>query len=87
MLTDMVISGVGNFVSVFTDGSLLDFFRQEEVAEDGTVTSTVALPDDIAGVFGFFSVVILLLPDELRAILIFGVAAMLLFSVFKMVKS
>lgn len=87
MLTGMVVSGVGNFFSAFTDGSLFGFFQQEQVGEDGTVSTVVGLPDDIAGVFGFFSAVILLLPAELRSILIFGIAAAVLFSVIKLVKS
>lgn len=79
-LTSTVISGIGGFFSSFTDGSLFQFFQ----SEDGT---GYALPEGVAGVFAFFSGVIMLLPWELRSLLIFGVAVMVLFGVFKRVKS
>lgn len=79
-LTGTVISGIGNFFSAFTDGSLFQFFQ----SGDGT---GYALPEGVAGVFAFFSGVIMLLPWELRSLLIFGIAAMVLLGVFKLVKS
>ncbi len=45
------------------------------------------LPEGVASVFGFFSGVILALPAEIRSLLIFGVAALFLISIFKMVKA
>lgn len=79
-LTSTVISGIGGFFSSFTDGTLFQFFQ----SEDGT---GYALPEGVAGVFAFFSGVIMLLPWELRSLLIFGIAAMILLGVFKLVKS
>lgn len=79
-LTGTVISGIGGFFSSFTDGSLFQFFQ----SDDGT---GYALLEGIAGVFAFFSGVIMLLPWELRSLLIFGIAAMVLLGVFKLVKS
>ena len=79
--TDTVLGSIGSFFDSFKDGSVFDFF-QPDPEGGGT-----ALPEGVASVFAFFSGVILLLPSELRALLIFGVAALVLVSVFKMVKS
>ena len=45
------------------------------------------LPEGVSSVFGFFSGVILALPAEIRSLLIFGVAALFLISIFKLVKA
>lgn len=79
-LSETVLSGIKNFFNAFgDDSSIFDGFRQEN--EDGS--STVALPSGVATVFQFVSGTILLLPDDLRLVLIFGVAALFLIAVFK----
>ena len=45
------------------------------------------LPDGVASVFGFFSGVILALPVEVKSLMIFGVGALFLIAIFKMVKA
>jgi len=82
-LGETVIAGIGGLFSGLTDGSLLSPFQTP--GEDGTVT--YQLPEGVAVVFAFFSGVILALPVELRSVLIFGVAALVLIAVFKMAKS
>ena len=49
--------------------------------------SAVALPEGVAAVFAFFSGVILALPVDLRSILLFGTALIVLISVIKIIKS
>lgn len=78
-LSDSVIAGIGGFFSAFMDGSLFGFFQDEE----GNVT----LPSGVAAVFAFISGVILALPVELRSLLIFGTAVIILIAVFKIVRS
>ena len=79
-LSETVLSGIKNFFDAFgDDSSIFDGFRQEN--EDGS--STVALPSGVATVFQFVSGTILLLPDDLRLVLFFGVAALFLIAVFK----
>lgn len=79
-LSETVLSGIKNFFDAFDDdSSIFDGFRQEN--EDGS--STVALPSGVATVFQFVSGTILLLPDDLRFVLFFGVAALFLIAVFK----
>lgn len=78
-LSDTVIAGIAGFFSAFADGSLFDFFQDEE----GNVT----LPSGVASVFVFISGVILALPVELRSLLIFGTAVIILIAVFKIVRS
>jgi len=82
-LSETVLGGVKDFFSSFTDGSLFGFFQQEN--EDGS--STTGLPSGVSGAFAFISGVIMLLPDELRNLLIFGVGALLFFAVLKIVKA
>lgn len=82
-LSDALVSAVRGFFSLFsaTDGPLFGFFQQE--GEEGD--AIIGLPPDVAAVFAFFSGAVMCLPVELRSLLIFGVAAMFLFSIFKMV--
>ena len=82
-LTDTVLSSISSFFSAFSDGSLFELFRQEN--DDGTVTTT--LPEGVSTVFAFFSGLILLLPAELRGVLFFGIAVLVLFSIFKLIRS
>lgn len=87
-LTDALMSAVRGFFSLFssTDSPLFGFFRQEGPEdENGEPTTITALPSGVAAVFAFFSGAVMALPAELRSLLIFGVALMFLFSVFKMV--
>lgn len=87
-LTDALMSAVRGFFSLFssTDSPLFGFFRQEGPEdENGEPTTITALPSGVAAVFAFFSGAVMALPTELRSLLIFGVALMFLFSVFKMV--
>lgn len=79
-LSETVLGGIRDFFDSFGDDSpIFDGFRQEN--EDGS--TTVALPSGVATVFQFVSGTILLLPDDLRLVLFFGVAALFLIAVFK----
>ena len=90
-LSTDVITGIANLFSSFTDGSLIVFFQQVITGTDengNEVTSTIiALPDGIATAFAFFAGVITILPDELRTLLIFGIGALILVGILKLVKS
>lgn len=82
-LTDTVLGGISDFFSVFTDGSLLEGFDQS----DGAGNTSTGLPEGVGIVFAFFSGLFLLMPAELRLIMIFGIGLMLFLGVFKLVKS
>ena len=82
-LTDTVLSSISGFFSAFSHDSLFELFRREN--DDGTVTT--ALPEGVSTVFAFFSGLILLLPAELRGVLFFGIAVLVLFSIFKSIRS
>lgn len=90
-VTDTVLGGISSFFSFFTDGSLFEFFESTQTIidpEGNEVEQVVAtLPEGVASVFAVFSGIILLLPWELRSLLIFGIAAAVLISVFKFVKA
>lgn len=78
-LTETVLSGIKGFFDSFSnDSSIFDGFRQEN--EDGS--TTVGLPSGVATAFQFFSGTILLLPDDLRLVLVFGIAALFVIAVF-----
>lgn len=77
-LTETALTGIRNFFDAFgDDSSLFDGFRQEN--EDGTVS--IGLPSGVAAVFQFASGVVLLLPDELRLVMVFGIAAIIVIAV------
>lgn len=78
-LTNTVISGIGNFFSSFTDGSLFEFFQ----SDDGT---GYALPEGVAGVFAFFSSLFMVLPSDLRYLLVFGIGLLFFLAIVKLVK-
>lgn len=90
-LSTEVVTGIANLFSSFTDGSLLVFFQQDITSTDengNEVTTTViALPEGIAAAFAFFAGVIMILPDELRNLMIFGVGALILIGILKLAKS
>ena len=99
LLSDAVVNGVGGFFDAITDSALLQFFQSEEpvldesgqpvVDENGepvTVT-VVAIPDGVAGVFAFISATIMVLPDELRQAIFFGMGALLLLAVLKLIRT
>lgn len=80
-LSETVLSGIKNFFDAFgDDSSIFDGFRQEN--QDGS--TTVVLPSGVSTVFQFASGVVLLLPEDLRLILLFGVAALFVIGVFKL---
>lgn len=82
-VTDTVLGGIKSFFSFFTDGTLFEFFQPDpESGAEG-----VALPEGIVTVFSVFSGIIMLLPWELRSLLIFGIAAAVLIAVFKFAKA
>ena len=81
-LTDTVLGGIREFFSIFTDGSLFEWFQQ--TGEDGSAST--GLPSEIGTAFAFISGVIMLLPGELRGVLFFGIGLMLLLAVFKLIK-
>lgn len=81
--SDTVLGGISDFFSSFSEhGGLFDGFQQ--TGEDGS-TST-GLPDGVPAVFAFFAGLWLVLPSDLRYVLMFGVGLMVLLSVFKLVK-
>ncbi len=90
-LSTEVVTGIANLFSAFTDGSLLVFFQQEVTTtdEDGNevTTTVIGLPDGITTAFAFFAGVIMILPEELRNLLIFGVGALILIGILKLAKS
>lgn len=81
LISSVVISGISGFFSGLKDSSLFDFVQKDE---DG---SAVALPDGIATVFAFFSGVLLALPVELRSLLFFGIALVVLIGVINIIRS
>ena len=81
LISSVVISGISGFFSGLKDSSLFDFVQKDE---DG---SAVALPDGIATVFAFFSGVLLALPVELRSLLFFGTALVVLIGVINIIRS
>lgn len=88
-LTDAVMSAVKAFFGAFSDNSLFDFFKQPPVVgSDGTETDGgYGLPSEVGTGFAFISGVIMVLPPDLRSILFFGIAVMVLLGVLKLVKA
>gem|GEM_PF-1566011 len=89
LLTDAVLGVFKSFFDAFKDNSLFDFFKQPPiVGSDGTQTDGgYGLPSEVGTGFAFISGVIMVLPPDLRSILFFGLAAMVLFGVLKLVKA
>lgn len=88
-LTDATVTSIRAFFSAFSDTTLFDFFQQPPtVGPDGTETGGgYGLPSEVGMAFGFISGVIMVLPPDLRSILFFGLALMVLLGVFKLVKA
>ena len=89
LLTDAVLGVFKSFFDAFKDSSLFDFFKQPPiVGSDGTQTDGgYGLPSEVGTGFAFISGVIMVLPPDLRSILFFSLAAMVLFGVLKLVKA
>ena len=81
LISSVVITGISDFFTGLKDSRLFDFVVKDD---EGFVT---ALPEGVATVFAFFSGVILALPVELRSILLFGTAIIVLIGVIKIIKS
>ena len=81
LISSVVITGISDFFTGLKDSRLFDFVVRDD---EGSVT---ALPEGVATVFAFFSGVILALPVELRSILLFGTAIIVLIGVIKIIKS
>lgn len=81
LLSSVVITGISDFFTGLKDSRLFDFVTKDDEG------SAVALPEGVATVFAFFSGVILALPVELRSILLFGTAFIVLIGVIKIIKS
>lgn len=81
LLGSVVITGISDFFTGLKDSRLFDFVTKDDEG------SAVALPEGVAAVFAFFSGVILALPVELRSILLFGTAIIVLIGVIKIIKS
>lgn len=81
LLSSVVITGISDFFTGLKDSRLFDFVVKDD---EGSAT---ALPEGVATVFAFFSGVILALPVELRSILLFGTALIVLIGVIKIIKS
>lgn len=82
-LTETVLGGIKDFFASLD--TLLDPFRVEN--EDGTTSAITDLPEGIASVFAFFSGLFMILPMELRLIMMLGIGLMVFLAVLKMVKS
>lgn len=80
-LSNTLLGGVKDFFATFSDGSLFDFWTQEN--EDGTTTTTLpeGMATGMASISGFFGG----LPEELRAPLIFGFSLLFLAAALKLV--
>lgn len=99
LLSDLVVNGIGNFFDALTDEALLQFFHREEpvLDENGNpvldengdpvTVKVVDLPAGVSGVFAFISAAITVLPGELRSVLFFGIGALFLLAVLKLMKS
>lgn len=81
LLSSVVITGISDFFTGLKDSRLFDFVTKDDEG------SAVALPEGVAAVFAFFSGVILALPVELRSVLLFGTAIIVLIGVIKIIKS
>ena len=81
LISSVVITGISDFFTSLKDSRLFDFVVKDD---EGSAT---ALPEGVATVFAFFSGVILALPVELRSILLFGTAIIVLIGVIKIIKS
>lgn len=81
--SDTIFSGIKDFFSSF--GELVNPFQSAVENEDGTTTTVTALPGGIATVFAFVSGVFMVMPAELRTIMMFGIGLMFLLAVFKKV--
>lgn len=81
LLSSVVITGISDFFTGLKDSRLFDFVTKDDEG------SAVALPEGVAAVFAFFSGVILTLPVELRSVLLFGTAIIVLIGVIKIIKS
>lgn len=81
LISSVVITGISDFFTSLKDSRLFDFVVKDD---EGSAT---ALPEGVTTVFAFFSGVILALPVELRSILLFGTAIIVLIGVIKIIKS
>lgn len=81
LISSVVITGISDFFTGLKDSRLFDFVVKDD---EGSAT---ALPEGVTTVFAFFSGVILALPVELRSILLFGTAIIVLIGVIKIIKS
>lgn len=81
LLSSVVITGISDFFTGLKDSRLFDFVTKDD---EGSAT---ALLEGVTTVFAFFSGVILALPVELRSILLFGTAIIVLIGVIKIIKS
>ena len=79
--SDTVFGGIKDFFSAF--GELVNPFQSVVENEDGTTTTVSALPEGIATVFAFVSGIFMVMPAELRTIMMFGIGLMFLLAVFK----
>jgi hypothetical protein len=84
-LSDTVLGGIKDFFSSLDE--LVNPFESTVTDEDGNTTTSTELPEGISAVFAFFSGLFLIIPEELRIIMLFGIGFLLLLAVFKMVKA
>ena len=80
-ITETVLGAIGDFFSIFTDGSLLDGFQQTD--ENGNTTTQ--LPEGVSGVFADFSAMTSALPAELVSVLVVGIGLLFFLAVIKLV--
>lgn len=97
LLTEAVTDGIAGFFDALGDESLLQFFYIEEPLLDANgqpvldadgnpvMVRVLGLPSGVAAVFTFISGAIMLLPDQLRFVMFFGIAASFLLAVLKLI--
>lgn len=84
-LSETVLGGINDFFSSLDE--LVNPFESTVTDEEGNTTTSTELPEGISAVFAFFSGLFLIIPEELRIIMLFGMGCLLLLAVFKMVKA
>lgn len=75
-ITDTVLGGISDMFAAFSDGTLFEFFQNDD--------GTVGLPSEVGTVFGFYSGIIMALPWEIRSVMFFGIAALILIAIFNL---
>lgn len=84
-LSETVLGGVRDFFSSLDE--LANPFESTVTDEEGNTSTSTGLPQGISTVFAFFSGLFMIIPEELRIIMMFGFGFLLLLAVFKMIRT